>query len=312
MQRRTALALAAGKIAVSAALLSYVVYRIEGNVFEGLAGLLRSPVVLAVVMLLWGIFLLGGVRWSFLTALAGARTRFPDAVSLNFIGHFFNQLLPTSFGGDVVRAWYARKSSLSLTQTGALVLADRIVGLLMLVMLIALFLPFVEPPSGSVSVRHHAWAVVTVCVLGTVVFFAAAPLFARYRGLSLFEWCAAFLRRLLRDPGAAASIGGVTLLGHVLSAIAGYLLTAALWPDAPVLQCAVFFLAGLLVSTVPISYAGWGVREASVVYFLSEAGVPAEAAFKASVMFGVLLAVASLPGALFWARRTGSASRPHK
>jgi glycosyltransferase 2 family protein len=57
-----------------------------------------------------------------------------------------------------------------------------------------------------------------------------------------------------------------------------------------------------------VSYAGWGLREATVVHFLRAAGVDSAVAFTTSVSFGILLLVASLPGAWFWAARRAHAT----
>jgi hypothetical protein len=56
----------------------------------------------------------------------------------------------------------------------------------------------------------------------------------------------------------------------------------------------------ILVTVVPISIAGWGVREGAMVVAFGFIGVPANAAFAVSVLFGLTLAAASLPGSLLW------------
>jgi hypothetical protein len=56
----------------------------------------------------------------------------------------------------------------------------------------------------------------------------------------------------------------------------------------------------LLVQVLPISIGGWGVREAAAVALLGMTGVDAASGLLVSIMFGVLLLLATLPGALFW------------
>ena len=56
----------------------------------------------------------------------------------------------------------------------------------------------------------------------------------------------------------------------------------------------------ILITVVPVSIAGWGVREGAMVVAFGFLNVPANAAFAVSVLFGLTLAVASLPGSLFW------------
>jgi len=56
----------------------------------------------------------------------------------------------------------------------------------------------------------------------------------------------------------------------------------------------------LLAHVFPISIGGWGVREAAAVALLGMTGVDATSALLVSIMFGVLLVLATLPGTLFW------------
>jgi hypothetical protein len=51
---------------------------------------------------------------------------------------------------------------------------------------------------------------------------------------------------------------------------------------------------------LPISFAGWGLREGAMVVAFRLAGVPAEAALGASILFGLCLLASSLPGAVIW------------
>jgi hypothetical protein len=51
---------------------------------------------------------------------------------------------------------------------------------------------------------------------------------------------------------------------------------------------------------IPVSIAGWGVREASMIVALSYAGVGAADAFAISVAFGLINVIAGIPGGIFW------------
>jgi hypothetical protein len=55
-----------------------------------------------------------------------------------------------------------------------------------------------------------------------------------------------------------------------------------------------------LIQLVPVSLAGWGVRELGVVVLLAGFGIPAEAALATSLSVGLCLIVVGLPGALLW------------
>jgi hypothetical protein len=55
-----------------------------------------------------------------------------------------------------------------------------------------------------------------------------------------------------------------------------------------------------LVQLLPVSLAGWGVREMALVVMLASFGVPAEAALATSLLLGLCLIIDGLPGGLIW------------
>ena len=55
-----------------------------------------------------------------------------------------------------------------------------------------------------------------------------------------------------------------------------------------------------LIQLLPISFAGWGVREVVLVVALAPFGVPLEAALATSVLLGLCLIAIGLPGGLIW------------
>jgi hypothetical protein len=67
----------------------------------------------------------------------------------------------------------------------------------------------------------------------------------------------------------------------------------------PIAMAAVMSLVTLVV-ILPISIAGWGVREVSFVTLLGLLGVEREAALLLSVEVGLLTMLVSLPGAVLW------------
>jgi len=60
------------------------------------------------------------------------------------------------------------------------------------------------------------------------------------------------------------------------------------------------FWRQLLISLLPFSVAGWGLRESAMATGFALVHAPAAAAVAASVMFGVLTLLISLPGGLLW------------
>jgi hypothetical protein len=67
-----------------------------------------------------------------------------------------------------------------------------------------------------------------------------------------------------------------------------------------VLALATTVPVALLAASVPISIGGWGVREGVLVELLAAQGIAADSGLALSVLFGLALALASLPGGAWW------------
>ena len=96
------------------------------------------------------------------------------------------------------------------------------------------------------------------------------------------------------------AIFAIACLIHAITILIIWLLGRAQGLLLPIPDAAVLFVVMIGVAMVPISINGWGLRELAVVALLGRHGVNPEQALVFSVCFGLVLAVASLPGALAW------------
>lgn len=131
------------RIIASATLLSLIVWRTDWHkIGDGFARLNIYLWLLAAVLYVVA-QVLSSLRWQFLARPLGYCQPFRSFVSFYFIGMFFNLVLPTSVGGDVVRAWYLASGERKLPDGGrgrrtlafVSVLEDRLSGLLMLLLI---------------------------------------------------------------------------------------------------------------------------------------------------------------------------------
>jgi hypothetical protein len=107
-------------------------------------------------------------------------------------------------------------------------------------------------------------------------------------------------RRLFMEPGRSVAVlalsavtMGFTILGFKLVADGvGNRLSLGNW--------IMIVPPVMLIQLLPISLAGWGVREAVLVVALASFGVSAEAALATSVLLGLCLIASGLPGGLIW------------
>jgi uncharacterized protein (TIRG00374 family) len=306
------------KLLVSLALIAILLTRID---LADLSGRLASAGMLTLLIGSLCIFVISfttAARWNIVLAVFRDALSFADVWRYTVIGMFFNQLLPSGMGGDGLRMWYLRRDGVPLGTAIGTVVVDRVLGLLGLLLLVILGLPYLV----SLHITGIAAAVISLSTillaLGVVAFFAADYLMAgvttvlkgRVRTAALHpflarakdevEQTAKDTRRLLRalPQGPAAillSVINQISLGMVVLYLARSM-SISLSPAAAVF----LFPPVLLLSMIPISLAGWGLREGAMVLVFSLAGLQAEASLSLSVLFGACMFVSGLPGGFIW------------
>ena len=162
-------ALIAAKAAVSIGLLYFALARTDFSaVSERLSRLDMTWGLLAVAVLGVQIVLIS-IRWRKIAESCRAGLSLGRACHLNLIATFFNQVLPSTVGGDAYRAWGAYRRGVPGADAVASVLVDRIFALVSLVIMIVLglwwLLDIIQAPAAR-------W-IVAVVVFGAFAGFAA-------------------------------------------------------------------------------------------------------------------------------------------
>ncbi len=249
---------------------------------------------------------IGALRWRAVLDAIGAPLSFARAVTFFFIGSFFNQTLPSSVGGDVVRIYKAYRAGLTLGGAVNGVMLERVAAVIALVALVAATQPFFLPRVGDETARWIVPAValgVAGTVAGMVVLLVLDRLPASLRGWRLGRWLArlgADARKVFLTPRAAGTVLGWGVAGHVNLTLGVYVLALGLKLEVTWVDCVVLFSPALLVTALPISIAGWGVREGAMVAMFGLAGVPTDGALLLSILYGLFILLISLPGGVIW------------
>ncbi len=224
-----------------------------------------------------------------------------EAIELQFIGVLFNQALPSAIGGDAIRAWRLRSGGRPWREALNAVLLDRAGGVVVLAALAAVAVS-VEHGGVFASLGFALWAITAagVAALGLVAMAERLPLLPRAARRLLVTSGAPAAARVLFATRLAWRTAALSAASHLLAALAAYWLAIALGVELAPGTFVAAALCMLLATMIPLSYAGWGVREAGAVWLLARAGVPTESGLALSVLFGAALCVAALPGVAFW------------
>jgi uncharacterized membrane protein YbhN (UPF0104 family) len=107
-------------------------------------------------------------------------------------------------------------------------------------------------------------------------------------------------RAIFLRPAAAVPTLLLAVVSQALMALTAYFVARSLSIGLSLLDCLVLMQPVTLLTSLPISIGGWGVRETAMIGLLGLVGVPASAALVLSVELGLLTMVVSLPGLVLW------------
>ena len=220
-------------------------------------------------------------RWHVLLRSGGVDIHFWDSASLTFTGLFASNFLPTTIGGDVVRLAGILQMGFDRAICLASIAADRLVGMLGMLM---------ASPLGLA----YAWPVLTGSSPGlSVVAFLERPIRLFKRVLKTFSiW--------LKKPGSLLLSLMFTWV-HMLCMFASiYLFVDDLGRHVSFWMIAGVWSLTYFITLIPISINGYGLQELSFTFLFSNvAGVTPAVSLTISVLIRAYLMVSSLPGAIF-------------
>ena len=273
-----------------------------GKTWETLR-LVSAPALGAAILLFLAQTPLLAWRWRRIVKMLHGKLALLHAVQMSLLGRLFNQVLPASFGGDAVRAWQSTRYGLDGTLAVHSVLIERFTGLVSLVAIVVVAVPFIWPTvapgvnKGGVYVLIGLLAVVLAAVLA--MWIGRAHLRRQVvlaRPIALMDDAIT----ATRDPVEFAWLSASGVLSNVLAIAAAFAIGTSLELSVGLWAYIVVVPLSIIATILPISIAGWGVREGAMVSLLALFGVPNTDALALSLLFGLTLLGASVIGGLIW------------
>jgi uncharacterized membrane protein YbhN (UPF0104 family) len=234
-------------------------------------------------------------RWQLLAAALGCGGPWQRYLAHYFSGMFFSLVLPTSVGGDVVRACYLAGAEGRRCPAFLSVLADRVSGLAVLIALACV-------AALCCPVQLAPWLAGTVAALGAGALLGvlALPLLPRLplgqRLRSLVEAVQVCLSR----PGLLAAVTAQSLLVQAANVVLVWLIGRGLGLPVPLAYYGVFVPLVALLTLLPVSLNGMGLRELGTAVLLAPLGVSTEQAVTLSVLTFAAFTAAGLSGGFFY------------
>lgn len=292
------------KAAISVALLYFALNGV--NWTEASARLAKaSPVwLMLMVALLLAQAALAALRWREFARLGDIELPAFLAFRFTMIGTFFNQTLPSTVGGDAVRILMLARKGAGWRPATFSVLNDRVAGVTALAALVIVCLPktlvLVTDPTGQIALLLIGFG----SMAGLFVYLAIGKI--RWEPLTRF-WIfrqlaesAGIAFRLFASPRASIVVTILSILIHLLTVSAAWCAAKAIGAPVDFLHTLLLIPPVILIATVPISIAGWGVRESAMAIAFGYAGLAQADGLVISLLFGAGTFVIGLVGGLLW------------
>ena len=315
------------KLAVSVALLAFLLSRIDTASLWASARQASIPWLGIALTIYLSTVLCSVWRWWLLLEAQDVSIAPRRLFSSYLVALFFNNLLPSNIGGDVVRISDTAKVTRSKTLAATVVLLDRVMGVMALVLVAACGATLV---AAQGAVAGHAlrlwpswfwanlpswfWAVFVVgAATATPALLAPAGVTRLLQPLTVLhpEWVGTrittltvALERFKEHPVALVSCFGGAVFVQV--ATVGFYLAVshALHLRIAASDLAVIVPVSGVVQMLPVSFGGLGVREGAFSVYLTAIGLPFESALLLSLSATALIMLFSLTGVVAYVGRS--------
>jgi glycosyltransferase 2 family protein len=233
-------------------------------------------------------------RWKIVASGLDVEIRLPAAVAAYYRSLFLNLTLPGGVVGDVHRGISHGREVSDVGRALRAVGWERFAGQVVQTMLtVAVLLALPSPVHSSMPV---AAVVVGAFVLGLVLvargrWGRGRTAWARIRNAAAGDIRHGLLARRAWPGVALAS--ALVVCGHAVTFV---IAARAAGITAPTTRLVPLVLLILLIGVVP-SVGGWGPREGATAWVFGAAGLGASQGVATAVVYGVMVFVASLPGA---------------
>lgn len=293
------------QLVISVSLLLILLSRIDSRSFLNLlAGINPGYFALGVLLYLVSSGVVA-VRWYFIVRTANEPADIFQLITINFVGSFFSMFLPTAAGGDMARMYESSRRGMAGTKAVSTVLLDRVIGLISLVLISIAALLVGFRYTGELSLVYLVIGLAFTFGIVWRLFFNPA-LIRRFEGVFRLPLLARAepsakklyqsLYELQLQPGLLLSTVSVSILAQVIEISSAIFLARALGVDSQGFYFFIFLPLIWLVTMIPISLNGLGVRESAFAFFFGQVGVVSTAAVSLSLLVYACRLLAGLLG----------------
>ena len=266
---------------------------------KSLAHLLSNVPLVVFVIAVVGYLLslaISSFRWWWLCRVAGVTATFQRCLTATLVGSYVNAFGLGTVGGDLLRATLLAVGGGSKSLAVATVAADRLLGLGVLAGIGAVSMLLVALPEGA---SHYRFVIVGFIALGVIIWFsiphllrwgATLPKVGKYLG----EASTAFPS----NPRVLLEVTLIALLFHVVQILLFFSILSCMGVEIPLPYLFAALPIVNIISTLPLSWMGLGVRDGLFLLFFTPTYMTKESAVLFATLWLFAIMSASLVGGL--------------
>jgi hypothetical protein len=284
------------RIIIAAVLIGAIAWRVDfGEVAALIGSVSVAPMALAVALSLVQVGLTS-LRWHVVLKALGVSLPIAANIRANIVSILANSLILNVVAGMVTRSVYLRDRGQPVRHAFTSTVVERGLVLALLLALAAVGLAYLDLNFAPDTASLARWGAVVVAIgAAALLMVRASRLWWRDRAGAVEAEIGRAVRdawRVVLDIRAMSIAAALTFASQAAMIGLGIAVALALRVDIPIVSLAAILPVIAIIAAIPISIAGFGVREYGAAVLLGALGVP----FAQAALVGFLIGVFSLIG----------------
>lgn len=254
-------------------------------------------------------FLIATLRWRLISLTQRLNHPFKTLLPIYFIAFLFNNILPTTMGGDVIRLAYTQEKGRGAIAL-SVVVVDRIMGMIGLFFLASLSSLFLFLKSGEsrflipILIGLFIALIAALALFFYPVYQVLSKVIERIKVFNLGERLGRAyyeINRYRKSPGVLALAFLLSLGVQVSVALAWWFIGRSAGGDTSILWYLLYIPVVTVIAMIPITLGGLGLRETSFFGLFTSAGLltQTQAITTASLNLGIIIGFCIIGGIFF-------------
>ncbi|MDR2010388.1 MAG: flippase-like domain-containing protein [Bacteroidales bacterium] len=300
------------KILLTIGILVFIIWKFDINLTSLFSSIQNTVYLLLALMFpLFILPLISANRWKLFLKEVGIHENIFELVKISWISVFQGIILPSSQGQDVLRIYYIEKRHPDKRgAAGSTIIIERMIGFVILCILSLFFSIF------STGIPNKKQVVLIIGLISLALFVIILLLMNKrlHRYISNKSFSNKYVNRFFSYfnkvyeaiayfpyKRVLLSSTVLILLFQLSTIFCVYLIFKAYGCDIPYYQHVAIYPIISILSMVPITISGFGIREGFFVYFYSQLGVASEIAVGVSLFnYMIVVLTPALLGCIFY------------